>query len=431
MSSPQPIGAPAATATPSLTPALWLLTVVLVTINLRPFLTAPGPLGHTIQQATGMDLRAFSWITLLPMVLMGVGGWLAPSLLQRLGARTAICASLLLVALGCALRLLPAGNALAALLIATAGLCGAGVALVQSILPGLIKRQSPHQVAPMMGLYSAALMGGGALSAQLSPLAMQWGLGWQAALAMWALPVLAALPLAWVALTRMLHRAPASAVLQPAHAPAAPTAPASDTAWLLRRRRTWLLLLSFGLMNGGYASTVAWLAPFYQSHGWSATQSGTLLAILSVAQAAAALALPALARRHIDRRAWMLLALAAQTLGFAGLALWPTAAPTANAVGLGVGLGGAFALFMVVALDHLRQPIQAGALNALMQGGGFVLAALAPLIVAQWHTWSGTWTSGWLYQAAIAVLVALLVLRFAPQHYERVMQVPGAAPAHP
>ena len=184
-------------------------------------------------------------------------------------------------------------------------------------------------------------------------------------------------------------------------------------------------------MNGGYASTVAWLAPFYQSHGWSATQSGTLLAILSVAQAAAALALPALARRHIDRRAWMLLALAAQTLGFAGLALWPTAAPTANAVVLGVGLGGAFALFMVVALDHLRQPIQAGALNALMQGGGFVLAALAPLIVAQWHTWSGTWTSGWLYQAAIAVLVALLVLRFAPQHYERVMQVPGAAPAHP
>ena len=424
MPSPQTDNTKAA----SLSPTFWVLVVIAITINLRPFLTAIGPLGSTIQTATGMSLSQLSWLTLLPMALMGVGGWLAPSLLQRLGARTVICASLLLVALGCALRLLPAGHALAALMIATAGLCGAGVALVQSILPGLIKRQSPHQVAPMMGLYSAALMGGGALSAQLSPLAMQWSLGWQAALAMWALPVLAALPLAWVALTRMLHRAPASAVLQPAHAPAAP---ASDTAWLLRRRRTWLLLLSFGLMNGGYASTVAWLAPFYQSHGWSATQSGTLLAILSVAQAAAALALPALARRHIDRRAWMLLALAAQALGFAGLALWPTAAPTANAVALGVGLGGAFALFMVVALDHLRQPAQAGALNALMQGGGFVLAALAPLIVAQWHTWSGTWTSGWLYQAAIAVLVALLVLRFAPQHYERVMRVPGTVPAHP
>ena len=97
------------TPTPSSTnriPAwLWLCVVVLITINLRPFLTAPGPLGYAIQQATGMDLRSFSWLTLLPMALMGVGGWLAPSALLRLGARNAICGSLLLIALGCALRL--------------------------------------------------------------------------------------------------------------------------------------------------------------------------------------------------------------------------------------------------------------------------------------------------------------------------------------
>ena len=38
-------------------PLLWLAVVVLVTINLRPFLTASGPLGQAIQSATGMDLR--------------------------------------------------------------------------------------------------------------------------------------------------------------------------------------------------------------------------------------------------------------------------------------------------------------------------------------------------------------------------------------
>ncbi|WP_395024244.1 cyanate transporter [Comamonas odontotermitis] len=415
MSSPTQPGAQAA---PAITPALWLLTVVLVTLNLRPFLTAPGPLGHAIQQATGMDLRAFSWLTLLPMALMGVGGWLAPAALQRLGARTAVCASLLLIALGCALRLMPAGHATTIVLIATAGLCGVGVALVQSALPGLIKRQSPGHVAPMMGVYSAALMGGGALGAQLSPLAMQWGMGWQAAMAIWALPVLAALPLAWWALTRIQRSTQA---LAPA---ASGTVPASDTGWLMRRPRTWLLLISFGLMNGGYASTVAWLAPFYQGHGWSASQSGSLLAILSIAQAASALAMPALARRHIDRRGWMLVALAAQVIGFAGLALWPDAMPTANAIILGVGLGGCFSLFMVLALDHLPRPTQAGALNALMQGGGFVLAALAPLVMAQLHHWSGSWTSGWLYQAGMALAVAVLALRFAPQHYAKAMQAP-------
>lgn len=361
-----------------------------------------------------MDLRSFSWLTLLPMALMGVGGWLAPSALQRLGARTAICASLLLIALGCALRLVSAGEATGSLLIATAGLCGAGVALVQSAMPGLIKRVSPNNVAPMMGLYSAALMGGGALSAQLSPMAMQAGLGWQPALAIWAIPALLAIPLAWHALSLMGATAPAP------HAIAA-QAP-SDTGWLLRNKRTWLLLISFGLMNGGYASTVAWLAPFYQTHGWTATQSGSLLAILSIAQAVSALVMPALARRNIDRRIWAATALLLQIIGFAGLALWPNAMPTLNAIVLGLGLGGCFSLFMLVALDHLPSPTQAGALNSLMQGGGFILAALAPLVMAQLHQISGSWTAGWLYQTVMAALVTLLVAQFNPKHYAQVMK---------
>ena len=396
---------------------LWLAVVVLITINLRPFLTAPGPLAHTIQQATGMNLRSFSWLTLLPMVLMGIGGWLAPSALLRLGARTAICGSLMLIALGCALRLLPTGDATGTLLIATAGLCGAGVALVQSILPGLIKRQSPHNVATMMGLYSAALMGGGALSAQLSPFAMQWGLSWQQSLAIWAIPVMLALPLAWHALSLMRDQKPSAKSLPPPT-----TAPASsDTGWLLRRRRTWLLLISFGLMNGGYASTVAWLAPFYQTHGWTATQSGSLLAILSIAQAVSALTMPALARRNVDRRLWVMLALVLQVTGFTGLAMWPDAMPTLNAIILGLGLGGCFSLFMLVALDHLPSPTQAGALNALMQGGGFILAALAPLVLAQLQQWSGNWGAGWLYQAGVAALVLTLVSQFNPKNYAKVM----------
>ena len=193
----------------------------------------------------------------------------------------------------------------------------------------------------------------------------------------------------------------------------------------MRRPRTWLLLLSFGLMNGGYASTVAWLAPFYQTHGWSGTESGSLLALLSVAQAAAALAVPALASRSTDRRPWIIATLALQILGFTGLACWPDAAPTVNALVLGVGLGGCFALYMVVALDHLPSPTQAGALNALMQGGGFILAALAPWIVAQLHQSSGNWTVGWLYQAGVAAVVCLLASRFNPRHYAQQMRAPA------
>ena len=100
MPSPQPDNTKAA----SLSPTFWVLVVIAITINLRPFLSAPGPLGPVIQNATGMDLRAFSWLTLLPMALMGIGGWLAPTALRRWGARAAICASLLLIALGLGMK---------------------------------------------------------------------------------------------------------------------------------------------------------------------------------------------------------------------------------------------------------------------------------------------------------------------------------------
>lgn len=338
----------------------WLATVVLVTLNLRPFLTAIGPLTPTIQAHTGLGLQALAWLTLLPMALMGAGTWLAPALLPRLGARPTLALALTLLALGCALRLVPAW------LLATAALCGVGVALVQGTLPGLIKLHTPRHVAPMMGVYSASLMGGGALGAQLSPLALQWGLGWSGALALWTLPVLAALALAWWQLGRMAT-------------PAAGATQRGASAWLLRRPRTWYLMLAFGLMNGGYASMIAWLAPHYQELGWSAAQSGTLVALLSIAQAAAALLLPVLAARGgPDRRPWLWFTLGCQALGFALLAMAPLAAPLATAIVLGVGLGGCFTFFMLVALDHLRAPLQAGALNALMQGGGFLLSALPP-----------------------------------------------------
>lgn len=387
-------------------PLVWLATVVLVTLNLRPFLTAIGPLAPTIQTHTGMDVQAIAWLTLLPMALIGAGTWAAPAVLRGMGARPALALALLLIALGCALRLLPGW------LVATAALCGAGVALVQGLLPGLIKLHTPRHVAPMMGVYSAAMMGGGALGAQLSPLALQWGMDWRGTLALWGVPALAALALAWWQLGRM-------ATPQAAARP-------SGSAWLLRRPRTWYLMLTFGLMNGGYASMVAWLAPYYQQLGMSAAYSGMLVAVLSVAQAAMALLLPVLAARSHshDRRPWMAFTLAQQVLGFVLLALVPLSAPVLIVTILGFGLGGCFTFFMLVALDHLRQPLQAGALSALMQSGGFLLAAAAPWAMAQLYQWQGSFAFGWWLQAAIAVLVGVLALRFDPARFESVLRPP-------
>ncbi|RAN86066.1 cyanate transporter, partial [Bacillus sp. SRB_28] len=101
----------------------------------------------------------------------------------------------------------------------------------------------------VMGLWSAALMGGGGLGAALTPWLAQRSAVWYHALAWWTLPAALAL-LGWWS----VNRAPARE---------APFASATPETAIFRHRRAWTLGLYFGLINGGYASLIAWLPPYY------------------------------------------------------------------------------------------------------------------------------------------------------------------------
>ena len=141
--------------------------------------------------------------------------------------------------------------------------------------------------------------------------------------------------------------------------------------------RAWTLGVYFGLINGGYASLIAWLPAFYIEIGASAQYSGSLLALMTLGQAAGALLMPAMAR-HQDRRKLLMLALVLQLVGFCGFIWLPLQLPVLWAMVCGLGLGGAFPLCLLLALDHSVQPAIAGKLVAFMQGIGFIIAGLAP-----------------------------------------------------
>lgn len=384
----------------------------MVGLNLRPFLTGIGPIAPAIAAETGLGMQGMALLTLVPMLLMGGCAFAGPALRDALGARRTIVGALAMLALGSLLRL-HAGTGWT--LLGTAAACGLGAAIVQAVFPGIIKQHFPRRVTIVTGLYSSMLMGGGALGAQAAPLIAQASGSWHAALALLAAPAIAAAAMA----ARIL---PGRDAARPA---------ARTTASLARVPRTWLLMACFGLVNGGYASVVAWLALFYQDHGWTGAASGGLLAIVAASQAVAALLLPMLAGRRPDRRPWLWLTLAMQAAGFAALIVVPETAPVLWSILLGAGLGGCFALSMVVALDHLPDPAEAGALSALMQGGGFLIAAVPPWIVAALHDLDGRFALGWLFHLCSVALVARLTARLAPGGYARAMRAvkDGARPA--
>ncbi|WP_421565465.1 cyanate transporter [Ochrobactrum sp. EDr1-4] len=387
------------------TPVALIVLVVLIGLNLRPFLTAPGPVLSYIASDTGMGFGALSLLTFLPMLLMGLGAFVAPHIQSIVGTRRSMFAALVILAIGSLLRgFVPDGLSL----ILTAILCGAGVAMIQAIMPGLIKAKFPTNIATVTGLYSAMIMGGGALGARLTPWLAGTEHNWRFALAVLAIPAVLAL------LT-------AIPILQETKSSGAKSNIAGK---LLRRPRTWILMVAFGLVNAGYSSMVAWLAPYYQALGVNASATGNLVAVMAIAQALSAFILPLLARRSLDRRPWLLLTLAMQSIGFAGLAFLPQLSPMFWSAICGAGLGGSFALAMITSLDHLPKPEEAGALAAMMQGGGFLIAALGPVATAFLHNLTGTFASGWIMHLILVASICPLYLSFNPRHYGRVMKLP-------
>ena len=157
--------------------------------------------------------------------------------------------------------------------------------------------------------------------------------------------------------------------------------------------------------------------------GHSAQFSGTLLALMTVGQTAGALVLPMLAR-HEDRRKLLMLALALQLFGFCGFIWWPQQWPLLWAVSCGVGLGGAFPLCLVLALDHSPLPAVAARLVAFMQGVGFIIAGLSPWLSGLLRSLSGNYQLDWEFHAICVFILMALTLRFVPARYPHQWRAP-------
>src|ERR1700761_6599217 len=114
----------------------WLAVIVAIGLNLRPLLTSVSPLMGVILHATGLSYRGASMLTGLPVVAMGLCAFGASALSRAIGDARGVAIGLLAIAAACAGRLF-ADNA--SVLVLSAAIAGTGVAIIQALLPGVMK----------------------------------------------------------------------------------------------------------------------------------------------------------------------------------------------------------------------------------------------------------------------------------------------------
>jgi CP family cyanate transporter-like MFS transporter len=372
-------------------PRLLIAGIALLAVNLRPAVVAVAPLTSRIRAGTGLSTAGVSLLTTLPLLCFGLFALVAPRLGRRLGLERALGIAVTMLVAGIAVRLIP-GNAP---LFAGSALAGAGIAIENVLLSGLVKRDLAHRAGVMMGLYSVMLSGGATAAAGLTvPLGSGLHIGWRASLGLWGIPALVA-AIVWLPVAMRGRTPPADA---PGRALAA-------TVW--RSRLAWWVAAFMACQSLTFYSLNAWLPTLLQDHGVDATTAGGMLAVFNFTGIAAALTVPAWATRRRSQRLLTALVAAGFLVGLAGLLVAPRAGAWAWMVVLGLAQGAGISLALTLFVLRTRSAPMSAELSGMAQTVGYLVAALGPLSVGALHGAEGGWTAGVLEMLAVAVVLTV------------------------
>ncbi len=373
-----------------------MVALVLAAINLRPGITSFAPLIERIAEELALSRGLISLTTALPVLLMGLLAPLAPRLAVRFGLERSIALCLGLIAAALLLRLF--GHS-AALLIATAGLVGAGIAVAGPLLSGFIKRYFLERMGQTAAWYSLSMAVGGTLGVVVTaPATEAMGQEWTRGLALWALPAIAAL-LIWLRLPNQPETANDSRAGLP---------------W--KEPRAWLLSIYFALQAGLFYALATWLVARYHEVGYSLLQSNAFFSGFMLIGLPSAFAMPWLAQRLGNRHRIMAACGVLATLCLALIALLPGWQPLLVCMLLGVALNGTFSLALISPMYEASTPLAVSRLTAMMLCTGYCLACLTPVLAGLGRDLAGDYRMPFLVLTGMAACMSMLAMRLRSRH---------------
>ncbi len=362
--------------------------LLLVSLNLRPSISALSPVLGTIRRSTGLSAAGAGLLTTLPLICFGLLAPVAHRLVRRSGTGGVILCCLVVLLAGILVR----STNYAGLFIGTL-LIGVAIAIANVLMPGIVKRDFPRQVSLMTGLYTALLSAGAALAAAVTaPLARALGGNWRLATGAWALPVLVAIG---VIVPLRTHAHPAREVV----------VVGEPTKALWRSPVAWAVTLFMGMQSLEFYSALAWLPTVFHDRGVSVVNAGLLLAATNTVAIFSAFVTPWIAHRIGDVRLAVLAAVALVALGLTGLLADPHHLDALWAVLLGGGQGASVSLALTVMVLRSSNQHQAMALSGMAQGVGYLVAAVGPTLLGVLYDIVHSW------DLPLMVLLGLLVVQ--------------------
>ncbi len=342
--------------------SLPLVGILLLAINLRPAITAVGPVITDVGDDLSLNPFELGLLGALPIATFGVVSAFVQLFIRRLGVERVTAIALVVLSGATVLRSWPGPNA--NLWVGTV-LIGAGIAVGNVAVPVFVKRAFPARTASITGIYVAVLGVCAGLAAALAvPIANASALGWRLSLGVWALLTVFAAVYWGLQSVRT-------------------TAPSGGSSVALGDRRVnpwrsplaWQLSVYMGVQSSVFYVSLTWLPTVEQHLGFSAVAAGWHMFALQIAGVAGNLLAPVFMRVGPDERFAAVLPGAFFVVSLAGL-FWIPGGALLWVTVLGFGTGSAFVVSLSLMATRATDLASAGQLSAMTQGVGYLIAAV-------------------------------------------------------
>lgn len=389
-------------------PWLVLAGILVASLSMRSPIIALTPVLPDIIVDLGTSSASAGLLTTAPVVMFAALTPFAALLIRRAGAELALLLTLSGVLVGTLVRALPGyGPMLTGMLI-----MGAAITIGNVVIPVIIRRDLPPERTAIATASYTATLNIGSLITALGTVPLAAITGWSLALLLWGVFTIAGIGLwivhivrsrAWNSAERTSGesaRTNQSAVGAEAITGPMPVVVDSRVSATLRRPIVWLLLAAFGSQSAIYYAMSTWLPTIVidTTHADAAT-AGALASLFQGVAIIGAMLAPALLRYAGAVPSAVLMGAC-----FGTMVLGMLFAP--ELVGVWAGFGAiahssGFVLIFTGLIRVSHSAAEAATMSALVQGGGYLLAAIGAPMLGALHEGTGAWQ---------VPLIAVLVL---------------------
>ncbi len=383
-----------------------LLAIVLLALSLRTAVAAISPIAAVINADVALTTLGLGLLGMLPPMFFALAGLIAPPVARRVGLEAALSLAVAMMVVGHLVRAL-SDSFLMLILGTTLALLGMGLGNV--LIPPAVKRYFPDRVGFVTASYATIMSVGAALPALVAaPLAS--ALGWRFSLGIWALmAAIALVPWLILLVTASASRkaveglARDGELLENTIAPRPAAVAAVPMARLWRSPIALAMTLAFSVCSIHAYAAFAWLPQLVVDRaGVSVVTAGGLLALFAIAGLPAGIFAPILVARLRRPGRVIHAGVLMYIAGYLGLLFAPSTV-TWLWVAL-IGLGSImFPACLVLINVRSRTHEGAVALSGFMQGIGYTLGAVGPLIVGLLFELTGAWIVPLLFLLATSL----------------------------